>query len=251
MQVIIEDIVKFKTFFDVIYDVASDVIELQFQADKLVCSVLDRARTRFFHVEYGLDFFQNYAIERVDSISVFTEDMYNLLKLANKTDILILDFDESNMMCKLISKTGNRRIFEFGLPSVFVSSPTLPIVDVPCILKVNTFDLKQSVKDIQLIGTNIFQFVIDEESVTYMADTTTMIDMASSTKYAQSIEMDTGVDEQLSVRFNLDYISQMLKFDKIDSMVELRIDPRALFYKFENEGVVVNGMIAPRVEEEV
>lgn len=251
MQVIIEDIEKFKVFFDVIYDVASDIIELQFQADKLVCAVLDRARTRFFHAEYDLEFFENYAIEQVSSISVFTEDLYKLLKLANKTDSLIIDFDESLMMCKLISKTGNRRVFEFALPNDFLDSPKLPTVDVDCVIELDTFDMKQSVKDINLIGTDVFQIVVSPESVTYMSDATTMIDVAASTKYAQTIEMPTGINEQLSVRFNIDYISQMLKFEKISNMVELRIDPRALFYKFMSGGVIISGMIAPRVEEEV
>lgn len=252
MQIVIDNIEKFKIFFDVVYEDAPDIIELQFHADKLVSRVLTKDHTRFFNVEYELDFFENYAVDTVCGISVYSQDIYNLLKLANKKDVLIIDFDESNMMCKLISETGNRRVFEFGLPDNDLGHvPQLPSIDADCVLELNTFDIKQSVKDIALIGTHIFKFVINENSVTYMSDTTLSTDVYSSTKYAQEIETVTGVSDGFYVNFNLEYVKEMLKFEKISNVIKLRLSPKVLIYKFQDDvsGVAVKGMIAPRVEE--
>ena len=248
----ISNIEQFKNFFDVVYDVANEIIELQFFIDKMTCAVLDRGRVRFFYVEYESKFFDEYNVDDVDSVCVFLQDMYNLLKLANKTDTLTLEFDDSKMSAQLESD-GNRRVFEFTLPFEDTFSPKFPSDTLAVTLNLETSEMNQSVKDIKLIGTDIFQFVISKDNISLMSDSTTATDAFSSTKYAQVIEAEVDVDDVMSVRFNLDYIAQMLKFDKINKEVNIQIDERALFYKFEDDimGVCVRGMIAPRVEMEV
>lgn len=245
----ISNIEQFKNFFDVVYDVSNEIVELQFFIDRMTCAVLDRGRVRFFYVEYESKFFDKYDVDKVDSVCVFLEDIYNLLKLANKTDTLILEFTEDTMSAQLLSD-GNKRIFEFTLPIDFISSPSFPSESLRVSMHLQTKELVQSVKDIKLIGTDIFQFVVSKDSIALMSDSTLQTDSFSSTKYAQMIEVETDVEDTLSVRFNLDYIAQMLKFNKINREVDIQMDERALFYKFEDEimGVCVRGMIAPRVE---
>ena len=247
----ISNIEQFRNFFDVVYDVANEILELKFYLDKMTCAVLDRGRVRFFYVEYESKFFDTYGVDEVDSVYVFLEDMYNLLKLANKSDTLVLEFDDALMSAQLLND-GKKRIFEFALPYEDVYSPEFPNERLRVDLNLSTDELKQSVKDIKLIATDIFQFVVSKDNISLMSDTTTATDNYTSTKYAQVIDADVDVDEQLSVRFNLDYVAQMLKFEKISKEVNIQMDERAMFYKFEDDifGVCVRGMIAPRVEIE-
>ena len=247
----ISNIEQFKNFFDVVYDVANEIVELKFYLDKMTCAVLDRGRVRFFYVEYESKFFDEYGVDEVDSVCVFLQDIYNLLKLANKSDVMTLEFSDSAMSAQLDSNS-NKRIFEFALPFEDVYSPNFPNESLKVEVDLETAEMNQSVKDIKLIGTDIFQFVVSKDNITLMSDTTTATDTYSSTKYAQVIETEVDVDEQLAVRFNLNYIAQMLKFDKINKEFHIQLDERALFYKFEDEimGVCVRGMIAPRVEVE-
>ena len=251
MKIEISNIEQFKNFFDVIYDSSSEIIELKFYIDRMTCAVLDRGRARFFYVEYEMKFFDQYDVEEVTSICVFVDDIYKLLKLANKSDVLTLEFTEDLMSAELESN-GNKRIFEFALPYEFVNSPTLPNVDLPVKFECDTKDLKQSVKDIKLVGTDIFQFVVSQNTVTLMSDSSASTSEFSSTKYAQVIETDVDINDVLSVRFNLDYVNEMLKFEKIDKVVDISLASNALIYRFEDEmmGVKVQGMIAPRMEVE-
>ena len=112
--------------------------------------------------------------------------------------------------------------------------------------------MKQSVKDISLLGNSIFQFVLSKDTITLMSDNSAESSEYSSVKYAQVIESELEMDEVFSIRFNIDYVAQMLKFDKISKEVNIEVSELAMFYKFEDEimGVTVRGMIAPRVEME-
>lgn len=253
MQIIIDNIEQFRVFFDVIYDVASDLLELQLFADKITCSVLDGSHTCFFYVEYESMFFRKYDVDKIGSVTVFTDDIYKLLKLTNKTDELTLDIDDAHMTAEIISKNGTKRLFEFVMPSDYIESPKYPSLDADCVLNMDTGEIKQAVKDIGLIGTNIFQIVVSSESVVYMCDSTNYSDEFTSTKYAQTIEMETGIVDTLISRFSLKFISTILKFDKISKTVELKVGSDfPLLWKFEDEdmGVKVSGMIAPRLEME-
>ena len=250
MQIVIDNIEQFKIFFDVIYDMSSDLVELQFYPDRLVCAVLDRSKTRFFHVEYDDEFFDEYIIDEVNSVVVFVEDLHNLLKSTNRTDVLYLDINDPTMVCKIESDNGNSRVFEFVLPTEMVTSPSAPHIDLPAIFECNVSDLKQSVKDIGLIGSDLYRLVVSDGQLTVM----TSDDIA--TKYANTIQVDLQNPEDnlvCSSAFTLEYVSQMLKFDKITKDVTLKLgSDMPLFYTFKDElmGVTVNGMIAPRISEE-
>ena len=219
--------------------------------DKLACSVLDRGRTRFFYVEYDIKFFDLYDVDEVKSICVFLEDIYKLLKLANKTDTLVLVFTEDILKAELQSN-GNKRLFEFILPTEFIETPNFPNQRMEYCLDLEVSELKQSVKDISLLGNNIFQFVLSKDTVTLMSDSSADSSEFSTVRYAQVIESEMDIDEVFNIRFNVDFIAQILKFNKISKIVNIELSDLAMFYKFEDEimGVTVRGMIAPRVEME-
>lgn len=249
MQIVIDNIEQFKTFFDVIYDMSSDLVELQLFPDRMVCAMLDKTKTRFFHVEYKEDFFDEYIIDDVGSVVVFVDDFVKLLKSSNKKDTLILEVNDPYLTAKIVTDKGNSRVFEFVLPSDVVQSPTPPHIDLVAEFECDVGDLKQSVKDIELIGSDLFTFVCDGKLLTVMTDR----DIA--TKYANTIDVDylKEMDETVSASFTSDYVKQFLKFEKINKTVKLKIgQDMPVFYTFTDElmGVSINGMIAPRISSE-
>ena len=248
MNIVISNIEQFKTFFDVIYDIASESVELQLHPTRMVCAMLDKTRTRFYHVEYDAKFFDVYAVEDMDSVVVFIEDIHNLLKSCNKKDTLHLEINESYLIAKIESENGNSRLFEFVLSSDFVDSPVPPHAEFPTVLEVGVGDLKQSIKDIGLVGSDLYVFNIKDESLFITTDDTI------ATRYKCDINcVDFEKASDGSSAFTLDYVGQMLKFEKISKNVVLKLGgDLPVFYTFEDElmGVRVNGMIAPRISEE-
>ena len=248
MQIVISNIEQFGNFFDVTYKSSSEEVELQLFPDRMVCVVLDRSRTKFFHVEFKEDFFDMYVIDDVSSITVNMDDMYKLLKSCSKKDTLILDVNDPYLVAKIESENGNSRIFEFVLPSDFVDSPELPRIELPAVCECDVNELKQSVKDIDLIGSHKFTFVADGNSLTLMPD------KDISTRYANTVDVDFESEcDTVSSTFNIDFIKDMLKFDKINKTVVLKIgDDNPLLFNFKDElmGVTVSGLFAPLLSEE-
>lgn len=248
MNIVISNVEQFKSFFDVIYDMSSELVELQLHSDRMVCAMLDRTKTRFFHVVYDAEFFDVYDVEEMDSVTVFVQDIHNLLKSTNKKDTIHLEINDTYLISKIESPNGNTRVFEFVLPTDFVNSPVPPHADFPVVVNVNVEDLKQSVKDIDLVGTDLFIFVVNNGTLTMTSDND------SAVKYANSVPVELE-DPTSTARsgFNLEYVSQMVDFRKISKTVELKLgDDLPVFYKFQDEimGVTVTGMIAPRISEE-
>lgn len=246
-MIVIDNIEQFKVFFDVVYDMSSEILELQLFPERLVCAILDRSRSRFFHVEYDIDFFENYDVTEFQSIVVYVDDLYKLLKSTNKTDVLMLEVNDPYLVAKIVSKNGNSRVFEFVLPSDFVDSPTPPHADFPSEFEVDVGGLKQSVKDINLIGSDLFTFVVNDDKLTAKTDESVV------TNYASEMEINPFRKAEVSSSFTLDYIAQMLKFEKINKTVKIKMgQDLPVFYTFEDDimGVRVDGMIAPRISED-
>jgi hypothetical protein len=249
VQIVISNIEQFKAFFDVVSDVASELVELQLFPDRMTCSILDRSKTRFYHVNFDDEFFDNYIIDDVTSIVVFVDDFVKLLKSTNKKDTLYLEINDPYLIGKVESENGNSRIFEFVLPSDFVDSPAPPHIDLPAVFECEVGDLEQSVKDMDLIGSDLYRFIVNGNVLTLMPSEDI------STKYANTIgiELENPLSEVVSCAISLEYVEQMLKFKKINKTIKLKLgNDMPLFYVFEDilMGVTISGMIAPRISEE-
>ena len=170
------------------------------------------------------------------------------MKSVNKKDTLYLDVNDPYLVAKIESENGNTRLFEFVLPSEFVDSPVPPHAEFPAVFEVDVTTLKQSVKDIGLVGTDLFVFMVNENKLTLTSG------KYSTTNYANTVDIELENETMpVSSGFTLEYVAQMLKFDKISKKVKLKLgSDMPIFYTFEDPimGVSVNGMIAPRIAED-
>lgn len=240
----IDNFEQFKVFFDVVYDI-TDLIELQLFQTHMKCSILDKSHTRFMNVEFKKDFFPVYEVDDVESVTLFAEDIHKIVKSANKIDNVILETNENYLICKFESNNGNVRIFEFVLPVDHIESPQPPTLSMPVSLMVNLKDLKQGINDLKVVGTKEIQFNVQKDLLSITAGTET------TTNYVYNIIVDNKSDEKLSARFTLEYIEQLLKFEKINKSIKISVgDDYPLLYSLDDEimGINVSGLIAPRIE---
>lgn len=242
----IDNFEQFKVFFDVVYDI-TDLIELQLFQSHMVCSILDKAHTRFMSVEFKNDFFAVYDVDDVESVTLFAEDMHKIIKSVNKIDTVILETNDDYLVCKIESQNGNSRIFEFVLPAEYIESPQPPSISLPVRFSIMISDLKQGVKDLGVVGSSEIVFTANTGLLSITAGTEV------SANYSSNISIDATLDYPLSSRFSVEYIEQLLKFDKISKNVEIELgSDNPLVYTFDDEimGVKVSGLIAPRIEVE-
>ena len=240
----IDNFDQFKVFFDVVYDI-TDLIELQLFKDHMTCSILDKAHTRFMTVEYKKEFFSVYEVDDAESVTIDAEDMHKIIKSSNKIDSVTLETNDDYLICKFESNNGNSRIFEFVLPADYIESPQPPSIELPLKVKLDLNDLKQGIKDLKTLGSGEIRFVVSNDSLSITSG------QEITGNYSLNIPIDNVGDA--SANFTLEYIEQLLKFDKINKTVELSMgDNYPLLYTIEDDimCVKVNGMIAPRLEVE-
>lgn len=234
---------QFKIFFDVVYDI-TEYVELQLFEDYMVCSILDKAHTRFMSANFSKNFFASYEVEDATSVTLFSEDLHKIIKSVSKIDNVVLMTNEEYLICKIESDNGNSRVFEFVLPSEFIESPHPPSIPLSISLKVDVGILKQSVKDLKTLNSGEVQFnVIDNNfSVTSGSEI--------HGKYSSSLPLEESFEENSVSNFSLEYIEQLLKFEKLSKVVELKLgNDFPLIYSFKNDDIEIKGLIAPRLEE--
>ena len=241
----IDNFEQFKVFFDVVYDI-TDLIELQLFPDHMICSILDKAHTRFMSAEYKKEFFSVYEINDAESVTLFAEDIHTIIKSVNKIDNVILETNDDHLICRLESNNGNNRIFEFVLPAEYIESPQPPSIDIPVTVKVRLDNLKQGIKDLKIIKSGEVKFTINDDTL----NITSGIEVNSN--YILNIPIES-TGETLSSKFSLEYIEQLIEFNKINKNIVLNIgDDYPLLYSIEDDimGVKINGLIAPRISED-
>ena len=242
----IDNFEQFKIFFDVVYDI-TELIELQLFKTHMTCTILDKAHTRFMSVEYKADFFASYEIDDVESVTLFADDVAKIIKSVNKIDNVILETNDDYLICKVESRKGNSRVFEFVLPAEHIESPQPPSLELSTRFIMNLDDLKQAIKDLKIIGSDVIQFNVVNNLVSVIAGVET------TSNYAYNIITDVDVEGGITAKYSLSYLEQLLKFDKISKNGEFRLETNyPLLYSFEDEtmGVNVKGLIAPRLEVE-
>lgn len=246
MILAIDNFEQFKIFFDVVYDI-TDLIEMQLFTDHITCSILDKTRTRFMSVTYDADFFAVYEKGDENSVVLFVEDLHKIIKSANKLDNVLLETNENYLICKLESENGNSRVFEFVLPSEYIDSPQPPSIEFPLTFELELTDLRQAINDLKIISSNEILFKTTEQSLSISAG------MEVTANYVSTISIENESNENVSSRYNLEYLEQLLKFIKISKKGLIKLgDDYPLVYSFKDEGagIEVIGMIAPRIEVE-
>ena len=231
----ISDIEPIKNFFDVIYDSASE-IEMKLDHEKLTINLLNNGHVAFYNLEISKDFFITYDAE-VESILIFVEDFYKILKSSSKDDMLTLESNENYLICKF-ENGGNRRVFELPLAD--------DSIDYTGKFDVSLNELKQSVNDLdKIVKTHKFTIHTQEYQMFITAPTDSM------TKYSQTIDVDS--DDICNVIVDIKYVQDLLKLSKINKNVTLHMGnglPLSWTIQSSDELVKVSGLIAPIIEEE-
>lgn len=239
----IDDIDSWKNFFDLIHD-STTIVELKLTQEKCGMSLLNNSHVCFYTIEYARDFFTEYQVDGVESIYIFVNDFYNILKSANSKDKL--ELTTSGAFLKIVLEHDmNRRVFEIPLAEDYGDSPSPPSIDYNGSFRVSLNDLKQPCVDLdKIIRTDRFKMEVGNGELIITSPNDSM------TKYAQHITVDTSISAESIV--NLTYILDLQKLKKINNEVIFSMGkdlPLTWNIISPDEFVKVSGLIAPIIED--
>ena len=241
----IYDIEPLKNFFDLIYDSAS-VVELKVRSENLSISLLNNSHVAFYNIIFDKAFFGEYGFRESERVLVFVEDFYKILKSASKNDTLVLETNDSNLIC-VFEHDSNRRVFELPLAEDYGDSPVPPSIDYPTEFHINVSDLKQPCNDLdKIVKTDRFKIILDKDEFNVIAPTDAM------TKYQNTILVDNEYTGKLSSIYNIQYISDLLKLSKISKEALFKLGdglPLTWIMKSSDDLIEVSGLVAPIIEE--
>jgi len=244
MKLKIYDIEPLKNFFDMIFD-SSSIIEMKLDQDKMSISLLNDSHIAFYNIIFDGAFFDEYDIsEHGDSILIFVEDFYEILKSSKKDDVLTLATNDVFLICTF-ENNDNKRVFELPLAEDYRDTPVPPSIDYDGEFIVSLSDLKQPCADLdKIVRTDRFKMVVKDNQLNVVSPAESM------TRYLQVIPIDSDVEATSTI--NLKYIQDLQKLSKISNEVILKIgNDIPLSWCMESyDGLVkVNGLIAPILEE--
>ncbi len=245
MMLRISDIDSWKNFFDLIFD-SCTVVELKLDQNKCKMTVLDNGHVAFYDAEYSKEFFDVYDVNDLESILVYVEDFYKILKSAHKNDELILESDEETLKITL-EHDGSHRVFELPLGDEFGSGvPPLPSIDYDATFDILLDDLKLPCSDLdKIVKTNKFTMMTDNDELSIVSPSDSL------TRYCQKIMIDENVSVKSVV--DLKYIQQLLKLNKINKEIIFSIGgdvPVRWQIKSPLDDIIITGLIAPIIETE-
>ena len=244
MFLTIYDIEPFKNFFDLIFD-TTQIVEFKLNEEMLSISLLNNSHVAFYNAEFKKDFFEVYDVDGMESVLVFVDDFYKILKSSSKKDVLTLSSEDASLICTF-EHDGNRRVFELPLAEEYGDTPTPPSVPYDCEFQLELVDLKQPCVDLdKIIKTDKFKMITKDGSLFIVSPDDVM------TKYSQELKIDSNESVQSIV--NIDYISQLQKLNKISDVITLKLGtdkPVGWNIASVGELISIGGLIAPIFEEE-
>lgn len=239
----INRIPEFKTFIDCVYE-ETDTIVFECSDYGVIVRVLGKSHTCFYTVEFEKDFFLEYGLdEPAEVVTVFVEDLYNILKTAGKNDYLELKSDKIHITAKFIGE-HNTRVFEFVQPDFDTESSQPPVIDVNASAVVGFSDWKQSLSDLDIFKAGVMKIVFDENTLTFTTPDNSLV------TYKNTITPDEigGVAEAM---FSVEFLKRILEFNKINDTFTVGFNTDApLLWNVNGESIKVKGLIAPRLGEE-
>ena len=200
----------------------------------------------FYSLEIAREFFGDYSIQDNESILIFVEDFYKIIKTAKSNDVLIMKSDNAYLDCTF-EHDGNRRVFEIPLAEDYGDSPLPPMISYPVEFTVSLSDLKQPCEDLdKIIKTDRFKMEVEKGFLNVVSPDEAM------TRYENSIITDNPYELRVSSIFNIQYILALQKLSKISKEVLFKVGddiPLTWIMTSPDDLVKVSGLVAPIMEE--
>ncbi len=230
--------------------IVSDIVdEGVFKFDSNGMSLLSPDRTMVAVIDFKIlaTAFENYSVERPESLGVSLTQLISIIKKAKSGTKITLKSDDKNKLEITLEDGGKRR---FELPILDISTEKPPIDQLEFKTKAHLLSgvLEASVSDADIVDDSI---VFETEPGKFKAwskgDT---ISAEMELKEGEEGLMKLETTEKSKARYPLEYLKKMIKASKLadNCILELSNDyPMRLSYKIIDK-MSMSFVLAPRVE---
>ena len=237
---------EFNVFFDLVSN-SCETIELNFNPEGVIANVLNKSHVCFYNLKINEYFFIDYNVKENISLLIDCNEFHAIIKQLKNYNTIVLNKEE-NILEIIGLKEDNRIRFTLHLIDDNYSSPVPPAIDYTANCEIPLSDLKNASEIIEKVcKTDRFKVICSE---TKGFEISSPVD--AMTGYNQTIHANITGDGEIVV--NNSYISELNKLSKLNKNIEFKLGdgniPLGWSISNEVEDIIINGLIAPILEEE-
>lgn len=239
----INDVKLIQSIFDAISKIV-DEVQLQTDSEGVRLNALDRGHIAFVNLVMKVSAFDEFICDEPEKINIDTNELMKVLKRSKSDDRVLMSLDEGNFIITFEGEA--KRTFKIRLIDLEYDSPKPPVLLYASSVDVPFKILKDACADIKLFSNKI-NIKTDAEKI-YFYTTGQFGD--SRTEYGH----DSIINEEAESVFSLERVEEMLKADKVTDTLNIELGndmPISLHLKNLSEDILLNFLLAPRIEQEV
>lgn len=233
----LNDWIILKNLFENINEVIDEIV-IECNPEGLEFSGIDRNHICFFSCKIPEDSFDEYVLDSVLYLDVDVNDLVKVLKRGKSKDSLTFKADVSTM--EIIFKNKNTRRFKIGQIDIDDNSRDLPKMDYDVEFRFDYKSINDSLNDAGLYS--------DELKISCINNQLILSCEGSFGQYSNEYPLENSIGEG-SASYSIDWLLKIFK-NKLSSK-ELKLnmgDDYPLLVEIEEQGIVLNYLLAPRIE---
>lgn len=237
---------NFKNFKDVLIAAEQFLQEIKIEADRdgLRFRGLDKSHIAFIGMDVKSDYFDSFEIDQPDNCVIDTNELVKILKRSKNSDTLLFEFDNENVKFQFVNEDkGTKRSFNLRQIDIEYDSPTLPQIQYPVKVDIDSKLFDDGLKDCELYSEKV-KLQAENENLYLIAD-------GNFGNYKSNLQLYESVNKAESV-FSLDFLKRFFKLANLSTELVLEMGnnmPLSLTME-DDDGLKVDFLLAPRIEED-
>jgi proliferating cell nuclear antigen len=228
--------------------IASELLQevnLKVKPDSIELIAMDPANVAMVILRLFNSVFTEYNVEKEMTLGLNLGNLKQILRRANPSDILTMEFEESRIKIKLSGNTD--RTFKLPIIELDEKEQKIPELSFPIKVTTNSGLLSEAIEDVSIVS----------ESTTFTVDNTKLVISGEGDISNANIEIPRdentriiAANNKISSKYSVEYLQKMISGAKMSDEVILQFNKDyPLKIEFKEEGKYELGFIlAPRVE---
>ena len=248
MKLVLGDPRFFKDSISIVSDLVTEV-KFKAKKDGLELVAMDPANVAMIIFRLFSSSFTQYTIQDGESVAINLNNLKQILRRADASDVLTLETTEDN---KLKIELKGSAVRSFSIPTLELEDKEqrVPELTFPLVIETQSDILSNAIEDVSVVA----------ESVTFLGEKSQLLVKAEGDLSKALIEIKAGENttiktdssDKFKAKYSLEYLKKMISGGKLTDNVSLHFNtdyPLKLEYKLKDI-LQLSFILAPRVDND-
>lgn len=238
----------FKDSISIISDLVNEA-RFKITPDAIELVAMDPANVAMVIFKLLSSCFTEYKVSKKIDLAINLNNLKQILRRVNPTDVLVLELDSENKL-KLQIKGNTVRTFSLPIIDIEEKEQKIPDLNFPLNIKAHSVILNDAIEDADIVAEAV-TFLSEPKKFTLLAEgdlSNAKIEMAEG----DEIKITSDSQNAVKSKYSIEYLKKMISGSKLADKVTIQFNkdyPLKLDYKVVDK-LHLAFILAPRVENE-